>query len=257
MGRAHDHLGLPPVRRGKRATSAATSAATSRSATTPTGSRPCTAPTAGAAVYTGDPADLAPEERAYRQRGAAWNATEGAYIAMQATGSPRPPRSGSPTPPPGSPRLDRGETPHLERQRRRHRAVLHQTRDPHPPHHLLAHRHHRLLHPHVPRQRPDPRRPAHPQAPGPLRLLPVLRRHPSPAQGLARTNRQPRHRLTEPPRGGHFAAFSEEPELYAEETACVLPPLPEPQHTESRAASGRRGALPRGNEVHDAADVHA
>src|ERR1700691_5675640 len=40
---------------------------------------------AGAAVYTGDPADLAPEERAYRQRGAAWNATEGAYIAMQAT----------------------------------------------------------------------------------------------------------------------------------------------------------------------------
>ena len=40
---------------------------------------------AGAAVYTGDPADLAPEERAYRQRGATWNATEGAYIAMQAT----------------------------------------------------------------------------------------------------------------------------------------------------------------------------
>src|SRR5580704_8017370 len=40
---------------------------------------------AGTPVYTGDLADLAPEERAYRQRGAAWNATEGAYIAMQAT----------------------------------------------------------------------------------------------------------------------------------------------------------------------------
>ena len=74
---------------------------------------------AGAAVYTGDPADLAPEERVFRQRGAAWNATEGAYIAMQAHQTPdrrvrahRLPRRAR--------RLDRGETPHLERQRRRH-----------------------------------------------------------------------------------------------------------------------------------------
>ena len=40
---------------------------------------------AGVPVLTGDPADLAPEERAWLDRGAAWGATEGAYIAMHRT----------------------------------------------------------------------------------------------------------------------------------------------------------------------------
>jgi hypothetical protein len=40
---------------------------------------------AGVPVFTGDPADLAPEERAWLQRAAAWGATEGAYAAMHRT----------------------------------------------------------------------------------------------------------------------------------------------------------------------------
>jgi pimeloyl-ACP methyl ester carboxylesterase len=40
---------------------------------------------AGAAVYAGDPAGLAPEERAMFQAGAEWAAAEGAYIAMHRT----------------------------------------------------------------------------------------------------------------------------------------------------------------------------
>src|ERR1019366_6618030 len=37
---------------------------------------------AGVPVFTGDPADLAPEERAWLEGAAAWGATEGAYAAM-------------------------------------------------------------------------------------------------------------------------------------------------------------------------------
>jgi pimeloyl-ACP methyl ester carboxylesterase len=40
---------------------------------------------AGVPVFTGDPADLAPEERAWIQRLAAWGAAEGAYAAMHRT----------------------------------------------------------------------------------------------------------------------------------------------------------------------------
>ena len=40
---------------------------------------------AGLPVYTGDPADLAPEERAWLQGAAAWGASEGAYAAVQRT----------------------------------------------------------------------------------------------------------------------------------------------------------------------------
>src|SRR3984885_4297186 len=40
---------------------------------------------AGLPVFAGDPADLAPEERAWLQRAAAWAATEGAYAAMHRT----------------------------------------------------------------------------------------------------------------------------------------------------------------------------
>jgi pimeloyl-ACP methyl ester carboxylesterase len=39
----------------------------------------------GVPVYAGDRADLAPEERAWLDSGAAWGATEGAYAAMQRT----------------------------------------------------------------------------------------------------------------------------------------------------------------------------
>ena len=40
---------------------------------------------AGLPVFTGDPADLAPEERAWLEGVAAWGATEGAYAAMHRT----------------------------------------------------------------------------------------------------------------------------------------------------------------------------
>ena len=40
---------------------------------------------AGVPVFAGDPADLAPEERAFLQDAAAWGATEGAYAAMHRT----------------------------------------------------------------------------------------------------------------------------------------------------------------------------
>ena len=40
---------------------------------------------AGVPVFTGDPADLAPEERAWIEGAAAWGATEGAYAAMHRT----------------------------------------------------------------------------------------------------------------------------------------------------------------------------
>jgi pimeloyl-ACP methyl ester carboxylesterase len=40
---------------------------------------------AGLPVFTGDPADLAPEERAWLEGAAAWGATEGAYAAMHRT----------------------------------------------------------------------------------------------------------------------------------------------------------------------------
>ena len=58
---------------------------------------------AGLPVFTGDPADLTPEERAWLKAAAAWGAAEGAYAAMHRT-KPRPLPSGSPTHPPGSPR---------------------------------------------------------------------------------------------------------------------------------------------------------
>jgi pimeloyl-ACP methyl ester carboxylesterase len=40
---------------------------------------------AGSPIFTGDPADLAPEERAWFETGAAWGQAEGAYIAMHRT----------------------------------------------------------------------------------------------------------------------------------------------------------------------------
>src|SRR6202020_2804239 len=198
---------------------------------------------AGAAVYTGDPADLAPEERAYRQRGAAWNATEGAYIAMQAT-KPQTASFGLTDSPRRARRLDRGETPDLERQRRRHRAVLHQRRDPHQPHHLLAHRHHRLLHAHVPPHRPDPPRPAAPPRPGPLRLLPVRRRHLPPPQDLARTHRQRRPLHPATPRRPLFRL--RRTRALRPGTPHLLPPLSGPGRLRARS---RRRRHDRSQEV--------
>jgi hypothetical protein len=40
---------------------------------------------AGFRVFTGGPADLVPEERAWLEAGEAWAATEGAYVAMHRT----------------------------------------------------------------------------------------------------------------------------------------------------------------------------
>ena len=124
---------------------------------------------------------------------AAWGATEGAYAAMQRT-KPQTAAAGLTDSPAGLAAWIVEKLRGLERLRRRHRAQLHQGRDPHERHDVLAHRHDRFVDAHVPRQRRDPARPACPPGRGAVRLLALPRRHPPAAAGVARTNREHRAR---------------------------------------------------------------
>ena len=85
-------------------------------------------------------------------------------------------------------RVDRREAAGVERLRRRHRAELHQGRDPHQRHDLLAHRDDRLVDADVPRERRDPARAARPPGRGAVRLLALRRRRRPPAAGVARAH---------------------------------------------------------------------
>jgi len=117
--------------------------------------------------------------------------------------------------------VDRGEAPGVERLRRRGRTALHQGRDPHERHALLAHGHDRLVDAHVPRERRDPPRslPAGSRCRRASRSLPATSSaHPSVARAYG--ERRTRYEFA---CGGHFAPF-EEPELYAEELRAFFRP---------------------------------
>src|SRR5277367_4868939 len=182
---------------------------------------------AGAAVYTGDPADLAPEERAYRQRGAAWNATEGAYIAMQAT-KPQTAAFGLTDSPAGLAawiveklRTWSDNDGDIEQSFTKDEILTNLTI-----YWLTATIGSSIRMYHANAQIPAAQHTRKVQVPSGFSLFAGDISHP-PRAWLERTANLVR--LTEPPRGGHFAAF-EEPELYAEELRAFFRPYRTPAH---------------------------
>ena len=121
-------------------------------------------------------------------------------------------------------RVDRRETPGVERLRRRHRAELHQGRDPHERHDLLAHRDDRLVDAHVPRERRDPARAARPAGRGAVRFLALRRRRRPPAPGVARAHGE--HRARDRARARRALRAVRGARTLRGGTARVLPPLP-------------------------------
>jgi pimeloyl-ACP methyl ester carboxylesterase len=182
---------------------------------------------AGAAVYTGDPADLAPEERAYRQRGAAWNATEGAYIAMQAT-KPQTAAFGLTDSPAGLAawiveklRTWSDNDGDIEQSFTKDEILTNLTI-----YWLTATIGSSIRMYHANAQIPAAQHTRKVQVPSGFSLFAADISHP-PRAWLERTANLVR--LTEPPRGGHFPAF-EEPELYAEELRAFFRPYRTPAH---------------------------
>ncbi len=139
---------------------------------------------AGVPVFTGDPADLAPDERAWIEAAAAWGRDRGRLRRHAPHQAPdrglRAHRLAS-----RARCMDRRETPGMERLRRGRRAAVHEGRDPHERHALLAHGDDRLVDVHVPRERRDSARAARPPGRGAVRLLALPRRHRPPAAGVA------------------------------------------------------------------------
>ena len=164
---------------------------------------------AGLPVFTGDPADLKPEERAWLEGAAAWGATEGAYAAMHRT-KPQTAAFGLTDSPAGLTAWiveklrawsDCGGEVERASPRTRSSRTSRST----------GSRADRLVDAHVPRERGDPARAACPPGRGAVRLLALCRRHRPPARAwLERTANVVS--VTEPACGGHFAPF-EEPEL--------------------------------------------
>ena len=148
---------------------------------------------AGIPVFTGDPADLAPEERAWLEGAAAWGATEGAYAAMHRT-KPQTAAFGLTDSPAGLAAWI------VEKLRAWSdcdgdcRAAVHEGRDAHEHHNLLAHGDDRLGDAHVPRERRDSAGAACPPGRGAVRLLALPRRHRPPAAGVARAHDEGRAR---------------------------------------------------------------
>jgi len=182
---------------------------------------------AGAAVYTGDPADLAPEERAYRQRGAAWNATEGAYIAMQAT-KPQTAAFGLTDSPAGLAawiveklRTWSDNDGDIEQSFTKDEILTNLTI-----YWLTATIGSSIRMYHANAKIAAAQHTSKVQVPSGFSLFAGDIHHP-PRAWLERTANLVR--LTEPPRGGHFAAF-EEPELYAEELRAFFRPYRTPAH---------------------------
>jgi pimeloyl-ACP methyl ester carboxylesterase len=175
---------------------------------------------AGTAVHTGDLADLAPEERAMFETAATWAGAEGAYIAMHRT-KPQTAAFGLTDSPPGWP---------LGSSRSSAPGAITTVMSSGP----------------SPRTRSSPTSPSTGSparsAPRCACTAPTARSRPPsmpagsrchPASLFAGDISHPPRawleryanvvRLTEPPRGGHFAAF-EEPELYAEELRSFFRP---------------------------------
>ena len=176
---------------------------------------------AGLPVFTGDPADLAPEERAWLEGAAAWGATEGAYAAMHRT-KPQTAAFGLTDSPAGLAAWiveklrawsDCGGK--VERRFTKDEILTNVTL------YWLtgtigsSMRMYRA-------KRCDPARAACPPGRGAVGLLALCRRHRPPTPSVARAHgkRRTRHRAA---RGGHFAPF-EEPEIYAEELRAFFRP---------------------------------
>ncbi len=210
------------------------------------------------AVYSGDPADLAPEERAYRQRGAAWCATEGAYIAMQGNKPQTPPQFKLTDPSRRARRLDRGETPHLgatttttfEQSFTKDEILTNITI-----YWLTSTIGSSMRMYHANDQIPAAQLTSKVQ--GPLRpssLFAVYDIH-HPPRAPPRTNRQPRPPHREPLPRRPLRRLRRARTL-RRRTACVLPPLPNPSTLKAALPQPfPRSTASRWNEVHDAADV--
>jgi pimeloyl-ACP methyl ester carboxylesterase len=180
---------------------------------------------AGAAVYAGDPADLAPDERAYLDRGAAWTAAEGAYIAMHRT-KPQTPAFGLTDSPAGLAawiveklRTWSDNDGDIEQSFTKDEILTNLTI-----YWLTAtigssmrmYRANGLI--------PAAQQARRVQAPSGFSLFAGDISHP-PRTWLERTANVVRY--TQPPRGGHFSAF-EEPELYAQELRTFYRPYRDP-----------------------------
>ncbi len=136
---------------------------------------------AGLPLFNGDPADLTSEERQWFATIATWGAAEGAYAAMHRT-KPQTAAVGLNDSPAG---LASWIVEKLQGWGgARHRAELHEGRDPHERHDLLVHRNHRLVDADVPRELRDPARAA--RAPGrrPLWFLDLSGRRRQATEGL-------------------------------------------------------------------------
>ena len=179
----------------------------------------------GAAVYAGDPADLAPDERAYLDRGAAWAAAEGAYIAMHRT-KPQTPAFGLTDSPAGLAawiveklRTWSDNDGDIEQSFTKDEILTNLTI-----YWLTAtigssmrmYRANGLI--------PAAQHARRVQAPSGFSLFAGDISHP-PRTWLERTANVVRY--TQPPRGGHFPAF-EEPELYAQELRTFYRPYRDP-----------------------------
>ena len=178
---------------------------------------------AGLPVFAGDPADLAPEERAWIEGAAAWGAAEGAYAAMHRT-KPQTAAVGLTDSPAGLAawiveklRAWSDCDGDIERSFTKDEILTNVT-------HLLAHRDDRLLDAHVPRERRDPARAARPPGRGAVGLLAVPRRHRPPAAGVAGAHgeRRARHRA----RARRALRAVRGARAVRRGAARVLPPLP-------------------------------
>jgi pimeloyl-ACP methyl ester carboxylesterase len=176
---------------------------------------------AGLPVFAGDPADLAPEERAWLQRAAAWAAAEGAYAAMHRT-RPQTAAAGLTDSPAG---LAAWITEKLrawsdcggdvERRFTKDEILTNITI-----YWLTATIGSSMRMYHANAAIPAAQHARRVAVPSGFSLFPADIGHP-PRAWLERTANVVR--VTEPPRGGHFAPF-EEPELYAQELRAFFRP---------------------------------
>ena len=176
---------------------------------------------AGLPVFAGDPADLAPEERAWLGRAAAWAAAEGAYAAMHRT-RPQTAAAGLTDSPAG---LAAWITEKLrawsdcggdvERRFTKDEILTNVTI-----YWLTATIGSSMRMYHANAAIPPAQHARRVAVPSGFSLFPADISHP-PRAWLERTANVVR--VTEPPRGGHFAPF-EEPELYVQELRAFFRP---------------------------------
>ena len=193
---------------------------------------------AGVPVFTGDPADLAPDERAWIEAAAAWGATEGAYAAMHRT-KPDTAAVGLTDSPAGLAawiveklRAWSDCDGDVERSFTKDEILTNVTL------YWLTETI-GSVDAHVPRERRDSALAARPPRRGAVRLLTLPRRHRPSAAGVARAHGERRaHHRARARRA--FRAVRGARALRGR-AACVLPPLPDGSH--------QVGQHPRNNPV--------